>query len=179
MPRLTGAFWAPVPSAERNPVPRVPFNDDEGATASRKVREVSESPWHSYSVPAPDQEYVALLSYLPLNSAWRIPWLVLYSTRIRRQLSISPGLIGYSLRAQIAAKRFWTLSAWEDTAALQIFVAGQPHVAIMTALAPSMGATRFVRWDVKGSELPLTWDDALRRDTLSLAQDGQVGGLAR
>jgi len=26
-----------------------------------------------------------------------------------------------------------------------------------------MGATRFVRWNVKGSELPLRWDDALRR----------------
>jgi hypothetical protein len=28
------------------------------------------------------------------------------------------------------------------------------------------------------SELPLTWDDALRRDTLSLAQDGQAAGVA-
>jgi quinol monooxygenase YgiN len=160
----------------RTPVFR--FDDGEGATTSRKVREVSESPWQSYSAAAPDREYVALLSYLPLNSAWRIPWLVLYSTRIRRQLSASPGLIGYSLRAQVAAKRFWTLSAWEDAAALQAFVAGPPHVVIMKALAPYMGATRFVRWDVKGSELPLTWDDALRRDTLFLAQDGQAAGVA-
>ena len=154
------------------------FDDDEGATTSRKVREVSESPWQSYFAATRDREYVALLSYLPLNSAWRIPWLVLYSTRIRRQLSTSPGLIGYSLRAQIAAKRFWTLSAWEDAAALQAFVAGPQHVAIMKALAPYMGATHFVRWNVKGSELPLTWDDALRRDTPSLAQDGQAVSIA-
>ena len=140
---------------------------------------MSESPWQSYSAAAPDREYVALLSYLPLNSAWHIPWLVLYSTRIRRQLSTSPGLIGYALRAQIAAKRFWTLSAWEDAAALKAFVAGPPHVTIMKALAPYMGATSFVRWNVKGSELPLTWDDALRRDTLSLAQNGQAAGIAR
>jgi hypothetical protein len=117
---LRDPFWAP--SAERGTKSAPPcsvFDDDEGATTSRKVREVSESPWQSYSAAARDREYVALLSYLPLNSAWRIPWLVLYSTRIRRQLSTSPGLIGYSLRAQIAAKRFWTLSAWEDAAALQ------------------------------------------------------------
>ena len=48
-------------------------------------------------------------------------------------------------------------------AALQAFVAASPHVAVMKALASHMGATRFVRWDVKGSELPLRWDDALRR----------------
>ena len=45
------------------------FDDDEGATTSTKVREVSESPWQSYSAAAPDREYVALLSYLPLNRA--------------------------------------------------------------------------------------------------------------
>ena len=106
---------------------------------------------------------VALLSYLPLNSAWRLPWLILYSTRIRRQLRTSSGLIGYSLRARLAAKQFWTLSVWEDGAALQAFVAEPPHVAVMKAMAPYMGATRFVRWNVKGAELPLRWDDALSR----------------
>jgi hypothetical protein len=72
-------------------------------------------------------------------------------------------LIGYSLRAQVAAKQFWTLSVWEDETSLQAFVVAPPHVAVMKAMAPFMGATRFVRWDVKGSELPLRWDDALRR----------------
>jgi len=113
--------------------------DDEGAITSRNVREMSESPWQSYSAAAPDREYVALLSYLPLNSAWRIPWLVLYSTRIRRQLSTSPGLIGYALRAQIAAKRFWTQSAWEDAAALKAFVAGPPHVTNHEGAGPLYG----------------------------------------
>jgi quinol monooxygenase YgiN len=121
----------------------------EGPTISRQVREVAETPWQSYSRAAPERDYVALLSYLPLNSAWHLPRLVLYSTRIRRQLRKSSGLIGYSLRARVAAKQFWTLSAWEDVAALQAFVAAPPHVAIMEALAPYMSATRFVRWNVK------------------------------
>jgi quinol monooxygenase YgiN len=83
-------------------------------------------------------------------------------------------LIGYSLRARPAAKQFWTLSAWEDEAALQAFVAAPPHLDIMKALAPYMGETRFRRWNVKGSELPLRWDDALRRDTASIAQGAGV-----
>ena len=139
------------------------LGDDEGATTSREVRGVTESAWQSYSRAAPERDYVALLTYLPLTSAWHLPWLVLFSTRIRRQLRISSGLIGYSLRARAAAKQFWTLSAWEDEAALQAFVAAPPHLAVMKALASHMGATRFVRWNVKGSLLPLRWDDALRR----------------
>jgi heme-degrading monooxygenase HmoA len=154
------------------------IDDDEGPTASRRSRVVIESPWRSSSAAVLDHEYVALLSYLPLKSAWRIPWLVVYASRIQRQLSTSSGLIGYSLRAQLTAKRFWTLSAWEDAAALQAFVVGPPHVAIMKALAPYMGATRFARWNVKGSELPLTWLDALRRDTVIPAQEGQAASAA-
>jgi hypothetical protein len=34
---------------------------------------------------------------------------------------------------------------------------------VMKKLTPHMGATRFTRWTVKGSELPLLWDDALKR----------------
>jgi len=61
------------------------------------------------------------------------------------------------------SKQFWTLSAWKDDAALRTFVQYPPHVRIMSALAPHMSETKFVRWAVKSSELPLRWDDALRR----------------
>ena len=114
---------------------------------------MTESPWQSHSRAAPERDYVALLSYLPLNSGWSIPRLLLYATRIRRQLRTSAGLVGYSLRARLAAKRFWTLSAWEDETALRAFVAAPPHATVMKALAPHMGATRFTRWTVKGSDL--------------------------
>jgi hypothetical protein len=124
---------------------------------------MTETPWQSYSRAAPERDYVALLSYLPLNSAWSLPRLALYSTRIQRQLRTTSGLIGYSLKARLAAKQFWTLSVWEDETSLQAFVAAPPHVAVMKGMAPYMGATRFVRWNAKGSDLPLRWDDALGR----------------
>jgi hypothetical protein len=41
----------------------------------------------------------------------------------------------------------------------------------MTALTPHMGETKFVRWTVTGSQLPLGWDDALRRFSSSLSAD--------
>jgi hypothetical protein len=83
-----------------------------------------------------------------------------------KQLASAHGVLGYSgsrSPARPLAKQFWTLSAWNDDAALRAFVQHLPHVRIMTALTPHMGETKFVRWMVKGSELPLHWDDALRR----------------
>src|ERR1035437_675932 len=41
-------------------------------------------------------------------------------------------------------------------------------VHLMAALARHMGETKFVRWTVKGSQLPLHWGDALRRFVSSL-----------
>ena len=78
-----------------------------------------------------------------------------------RQLAAVQGLIAYSLLARPMAKNFWTLSVWEHEAALDAFIRHPPHVRLMASLAPHMGKTKFVRWMVKGSELPLLWDDAL------------------
>jgi hypothetical protein len=81
---------------------------------SSEVREMSESPWQSHARAAPGRDCVVLLSYLPLRSIWRIPWFPMRTARIRPQLRANSGLIGYSLRAQFAARRFWKLSVWED-----------------------------------------------------------------
>jgi len=124
---------------------------------------VAELPWHSHSQAAAERDYVALLTYLPLNSAWGVPRLLLLAARIRRQLRTSSGLLGYSLRARLGSKEFWTLSVWDDEPTLQAFVAAPPHSAAMKALATHMGRTRFARWIVKGSDLPLQWSDALQR----------------
>ena len=102
-----------------------------------------------------------MLSYLPLKSYWRIPFFFLYTTQVVKHLASAEGVLGYSVLAR--PKRFWTLSAWKDEAALHAFVQHPPHVRIMTALNPHMGETKFVRWTVKGSELPLLWEDALSR----------------
>src|SRR5438067_680397 len=38
-----------------------------------------------------------------------------------------------------------------------------PHSRVMKALAPLMGSTRFIRWKVAGSDVPLRWDVAIER----------------
>lgn len=121
------------------------------------------SPWKSFSHAQPDREYLALLSFLPLKSFWHLPAFLLGTAKVTKQLAAARGLIAYSLLARPIEKSFWTLSVWQDEDALQAFVHHPPHIRLMTSLTPRMGKTRFVRWTVKGSELPLLWDDALLR----------------
>jgi hypothetical protein len=111
----------------------------------------------------PNGDFVALLSYLPLKSYRRVLPFAFYTIQVMKQLSSAQGLLGYSLLARPLSKRFWTLSAWKNEGALRAFVHHPPHVCIMAALAPHMDKTKFLRWTVKGAQLPLQWDDALRR----------------
>jgi quinol monooxygenase YgiN len=121
------------------------------------------TPWRTRGSSDPNGDLVALLSYLPLKSYWRMPSFFYYTLQVERQLASAQGLLGYSVLARPLSKRFWTLSSWKDEAALRDFVQHPPHVRIMTAIAPHMEQTKFLRWTVKGSQLPLRWDDALRR----------------
>jgi heme-degrading monooxygenase HmoA len=124
------------------------------------------SPWRTFGSPERNSDFVALLSYLPLKSYRRVFPFVFYTVQVAKQLESAQGLLGYSLLARPLSKRFWTLSVWKDEDALRAFVQHPPHVRVMTALAPHMDKTQFVRWMVKGSQLPLRWDDALRRSEL-------------
>jgi heme-degrading monooxygenase HmoA len=106
---------------------------------------------------------LALISHLPLKSFLGLLPFIRYAGQVVQQLKKSDGLLGCSLFAQPLSKQFWTLSAWRDEDALQTFVHAKPHVRIMSALAPHMAETKFARWRIRGSELPLKWDEAMRR----------------
>jgi len=54
---------------------------------------------------------------------------------------------------------------WDDEAALRQFVVARPHRDIMQSLRGKMGETSFTRWQVRGSDLPLSWEDAMEHGT--------------
>ena len=117
--------------------------------------------WKTSFQPDPDREYLALLTFLPLKHYRTIPRFVGYSRRIQAQLAETVGLVGYSLRAELLRRRFWTLSVWEDEGALQQFIHQGYHSEVMTVLVPDMAETNFVRHPIKGSEYPPSWKSAL------------------
>ena len=120
-------------------------------------------PWVTVHRPDPTQEYLVLLTELPVMR-WRdLGAFLLYTWRIQGQLRRTPGLLGYALRAHIHTRQFWTLSAWEGEAALQQFVVEQPHGHIMMALRGKMAQTHFVRWSMWGTTFPPRWQDAFAK----------------
>jgi hypothetical protein len=99
------------------------------------------SPWRSFGCPDPNGDFVALLSYLPLKSFWRVPSFFIYSAKVAKQLVSAQGLLGFSFLARPLSKQFWTLSVWKDEPALQAFVKDPPHLCLMAALTPYMSET--------------------------------------
>ncbi len=122
-------------------------------------------PWIALAPVDPSREYLVLLSYLPLRRYSKIPAFLRHTLQIQGQLRRTAGATGYSMRAKVLSRKFWTLSAWESDRALMDFVARMAHGQVMKTLAPHMGATTFTRWKVFGSALPPDWDDAIRRES--------------
>lgn len=122
-----------------------------------------DSPWIKFTTPDANREYFALLSYLPLNKYRAIPSFMRFSFQIQKQLKTTPGIIGYSMRAKLLRRDFWTLSAWADEKSLMEFVAKIPHGQAIKAMIQHMGPTKFTKWKVLGSALPLRWEEAMER----------------
>jgi len=124
-----------------------------------------DSHWKTLAPADKTREYIALLSYLPLKRYRAIPRFLQFSFQIQKQLRDTPGVIGYSLRAKLISRNFWTLSVWEDEKALMDFVAKIPHAEAMKAMIPHMGSSKFTQWRVNASALPLRWEEAIKRST--------------
>ena len=99
-------------------------------------------PWTSIAEPDPDRTYVGFATKLPLTAHRHVPGFLRDTMRIRRQLAASPGLVGYSLLAELGAKTFWTASIWEDEASLRSFAAAEPHRSVMRRVPARMGDER-------------------------------------
>jgi hypothetical protein len=121
--------------------------------------------WKMIASVDANRDYLALLTYLPLKKHRTVPRLLWFTLAIQRQLAAAEGMIGYAIRARPLRKDFWTLSAWQDDRSLTDFTTGIPHAEVMRVLAPHIGQTKFIRWKVPGSALPLNWDEALRRQS--------------
>lgn len=121
------------------------------------------SPWKKIRDVEPDTEYLVLASAIPtksLRSTWRM---FRGASAVRRQLSATDGIVGFSLLARPLRKQYATLSVWADQAALDAFVHTTPHSELMGALAAEMGPTKFERWTITGSHGRPRWTEALER----------------
>lgn len=121
------------------------------------------SPWKSVGRLEPDRSYLVLASTIPprkLSSTWRM---FRGASAVRKQLTKSEGVIGFSLLARPLRKQYATLSVWSDDEALSMFSADSPHHELADDLSSEIGPTKFVRWTISGSDGRPSWSDALQR----------------
>ncbi len=104
-----------------------------------------------------------MASRLPLRASRFVPGFLRDTLRIRRQLAAADGLVGYALNAQLTRTTFWTFSVWLDRSRLETFASADPHRGIIRRLRPHMDESRFDFFDVRGSEVPLSWEQLMAR----------------
>ena len=121
------------------------------------------SRWKSMKAFEADREYLVFASSIPARRRSSTGRLFRGASAVRKQLSVTEGLVGFSLLARPWRKQYATLSVWVDEAALSAFGAASPHRELMAELAPEMDATKFVRWTMTGSEGRPSWRSALHR----------------
>ncbi|CCG01218.1 hypothetical protein [Blastococcus saxobsidens] len=78
------------------------------------------------------------VTHLHLRRLRDVPAFLRDSMAVRRQVMASPGARCLHLRAQPLARRFTTVSWWDDEAALRAFVRLDPHRTAIRRWAPEM-----------------------------------------
>jgi hypothetical protein len=115
------------------------------------------------SSPTGEGPVTIMASRLELRRLREVPSFLAAAMRVRRQMLTSPGSMGVSLVAKPLQRTFWTLSAWQGEADLRRTVGMEPHVGVMKHFRPCMARSAFVTWRAEASDLPVPWNEALRR----------------
>jgi hypothetical protein len=130
--------------------------------------------WKQVGTVDPEREYVAFTSRFHLKSPLRVPAFLRQSSQIEKQVDAAPGIVGWSLGANLLTLEFYTLSAWENAESLRTFTASSVHGQALSKFAGDMRTDSiFVQFTVSGSELPLTWADAIALQKTHLAAAGR------
>lgn len=121
-----------------------------------------------------DQEYVVIATRFDLRSRTRMPQVFAAAQNLISGFTTTPGLIGYSLRANVLNNSLWTFSAWESDADLHRFVGGPAHSLAIKQTVEWMKSSRFVSWKTSSSGLPKSWKPVENR----MRDEGRAGQAA-
>ena len=122
--------------------------------------------WVPITEIEPDRESVVIATRFGVKSRGRMPQIFSAAETLISSFSATPGLVGYSLRANVLNSSLWTMSAWNSDLELRQFVGGPAHGLVMKQTVEWMESSRFVTSTSKGSELPTSWSpvEALMQD---------------
>lgn len=128
-------------------------------------------PWVTIDQPAADTVQV-MASRLEVRSLRHVPRFFATSMALWKQARRSPGALGVTLKADLARRTFWTLSAWTDNDAISAYARTEPHASATRRTRSMMRESTFVFWQAPATELPLEWAEARRRIAAEREQCG-------
>ena len=121
-------------------------------------------PWTTVSSLAdPAGPCTIFAAQLPLRYYRQVPRLLWLTLRIRRQLTHTPGLLGYAIDLEIRHKTLWTSSAWTHRTGLAAFDQATPHQTAKQALRSAIFAPTFAVWTCPVDLLPVPWRETRAR----------------
>lgn len=124
---------------------------------------MAQFPWKQRTQVAPGRCYTVVVSKLPLKHRRSIPGFMRDTLTIRRQLRSAPGLIGYSLLAELRQDLLDVLRVGEPGQARRVrrLEPAQPD----HPRAPPENGQPIVKFvdDVDGSQLPWGWPEVKRQ----------------
>ncbi|MYT68470.1 MULTISPECIES: DUF3291 domain-containing protein [unclassified Streptomyces] len=113
--------------------------------------------------PPEGAEVLVFASRFETRTLWGALKFFARTPTVWRQVGRAPGAYGATLKAAPLKRTFWTLSAWESREALKDFAASAPHGPAAGGLRGQMKDSEFLTWKAPAGDLPLDWEDALRR----------------
>ncbi len=118
---------------------------------------------------------MALISVtrLRVRSFLYLPQFFWNAFQCRRQAERSPGFLGGRLLVN-ARNVFWTMTAWEDQAAMNAYRTGGAHRRAMPRLLNWCDEAAVVHWTQESSEIPF-WKEARQR----MAEEGRWSKVNR
>jgi antibiotic biosynthesis monooxygenase len=101
------------------------------------------------------------LTRLRVRSFLYLPLFVWKALASARQAERTPGFLGGRIVRE-ARNTFWTLTAWQDAAAMKSFRDTGTHREVMPKLLHWCDEASVAHWDQQSTELP-EWPEAYRR----------------
>ena len=113
-------------------------------------------------------EFICAATFFPLRR-WRdvIPFIRM-SSRVKKQLKETSGLVRFGTRTSVIRNRYWTYSVWLDRASIDAFLQSEPHATAMTKLDQWVipGESAFVSW--ASTDGSINWKEGFDRLSSSL-----------
>jgi hypothetical protein len=101
------------------------------------------------------------ITRLRIRSIVYLPRFVWHALKSQRQAERTPGFVGGRLMRE-SGNIFWTMTAWEDDAAMSAFRVHGAHASVMPSLLDWCDEASVAHWTQETRELP-SWQDAHER----------------